>query len=272
MTLHSGHRPDTSLLTHYILRIIETRTTTALIIEDDADWDITLRNSTSRLSSAVRALTRSISPSNLYPYGLNWDVLWLGHCGDMYPAPAPPSIQIPDMAVLPTPLLRTVWVGADYAAFANRTRNVHFAGGPMCSFGYAVTLRGAIKLKRWASNTGEAFDVKMHEGCRDGRLRCLTVSPEVIHHQRMEGTEALSADQFVSENYRPEWQEEMGEYAGLGNLPEHERASSGGGVTMDGKRVFTHNVMHSARCNWDRADDKLVQCLPNAEEWERFQT
>lgn len=54
-------------------------------MEEDADWDIGLRTQMPRIAEAVRNLTHfeidrevSVYP----PYGLTWDVLWLGHCGD----------------------------------------------------------------------------------------------------------------------------------------------------------------------------------------------
>ncbi|MCJ1292566.1 hypothetical protein MMC34_004117 [Xylographa carneopallida] len=248
--------------------IIKANTTTALIIEDDADWDVSIRSETFPIASAIRSLTNASSPPDLYPYGTDWDVLWLGHCGDIYGSASPPSIQFSDPSVLPTNLLRNVWIGATYDAFPNHTRNVHYAGGPMCTFAYAVTLHGAKKLKRWASTTGEAFDVKMHRGCVDGALRCLTATPELMHHQRMLGAQSLSSEGVGGGESEPAYGEHGGGGARSGRVDE----LAGSGVTLRGHRVFTHNIMHSARCNWDRGDDELVQCLPNEEEWERFQT
>ncbi|MCJ1282602.1 hypothetical protein MMC26_001927 [Xylographa opegraphella] len=242
--------------------IIDTNTTTALIIEDDADWDIAIRSETLPIASAVRSLTNASSQPELYPYGTDWDVLWLGHCGDIFGTTSPSTIQFSDPTVLATNLLRNVWIGTSYAAFPNHTRNVHYAGGPMCTFAYAVTLHGARKLKQWASTTGEAFDVKMHRGCVDGALTCLTATPEVMHHQRMLGAQALSNADMVGDD------ESEGD-AGAGG---EEGLRGSDGITLRGHRVFTHNIMHSARCNWDRGDEELVQCLPNEEEWERFQT
>lgn len=54
----------------------------ALIFEDDADWDIGFRAQLKQLARGAKylqkvdedAVTRS-------PYGDSWDMLWLGHCG-----------------------------------------------------------------------------------------------------------------------------------------------------------------------------------------------
>ena len=189
----------------------------------------------------------------------------------MYNEASPSSIQIADLSVLPTKLLRNVWVGMTYEAFPSYTRNIHRVGGPVCTFAYAVTLEGAIRLKNWASTTGEAFDIKMHRGCKDGALNCLTVTPEVIHHQRMMGTPSLSRTLALRDDSVEGGSPSEGE-AGYGESKEHTMEISKNELNVGGNRVFTHNIMHSARCNWDRGEDELVQCLPNKEEWEEFRT
>lgn len=106
-------------------RIIERNLTTALIMEDDADWDFRLRYQLTDFGRAARALPALISLSELNskmpshvslsldesakrsslslsslssskgqerePYGRGWDVLWLGHCGAALPPPSPHS-------------------------------------------------------------------------------------------------------------------------------------------------------------------------------------
>lgn len=169
----------------------------------------------------------------------------------------------------------------------------------MCSFAYAVTLNGAKKVKRWASSTGEAFDVKLHHGCRTGALVCLSVVPEVVHHQRMIGAKSLSHGEDSPEEAEPvvvepaERFENDGSFSEVeyahrlgsdGSLSEVERAHwLGSDVSvfpdpdMDptlppSLGVFTHNILHSARCNWDRGDDELIECGPTGKEWEEFST
>ena len=83
----------------------------------------------------------------------------------------------------------------------------------------------------------------------------------------MLGAQSLSSDDMARE-YEAEDSEQRNQDARAGR----EKALAGSGVTLGGHRVFTYNIMHSARCNWDRGDDELMQCLPNKEEWEQFQT
>jgi hypothetical protein len=104
-------------------RVIERNLTTALIMEDDADWDFRLRSQLTDFGRAAHRLPALISKSELdskipsherlspvelakrssvplsslsacnghkqEPYGRAWDVLWLGHCGAALPPPSP---------------------------------------------------------------------------------------------------------------------------------------------------------------------------------------
>lgn len=83
--------------------------TSALILEDDADWDVRLKQQLQIFSQAARAFTQPLPdrdrpyaditsqaeiplagiPAKIHPrltpYGEAWDVLWLGHCGTELP-------------------------------------------------------------------------------------------------------------------------------------------------------------------------------------------
>ncbi|KAL9102206.1 MAG: hypothetical protein Q9187_009150 [Circinaria calcarea] len=221
-------------------RIIDTNTTTALILEDDADWDVALRTQLPPIASAVRNLTNATF-SHSSPYGANWDLLWLGHCGEIYDNTTHPDILIHDPTIIPSSLLKSVWIPSPYPNFPNHTRAVHYSAGPICTFGYAVTLAGARKVHAYASTTSEAYDVKLNHGCASGALNCIGVMPEVIHHQRMLGRKSLSVE-----------------------------AEADGGAE---ERRFTFNVRYSARCNWDRwGVEELVGCLPSEEDAKTFRT
>jgi len=59
--------------------IIMNEWNTALILEDDADWDINIKSQMLRLADGISTI---VSDKNNYhsPYGTSWDILWLGHC------------------------------------------------------------------------------------------------------------------------------------------------------------------------------------------------
>lgn len=53
---------------------------TALIIEDDVDWDVEIKSQMRLVSDNVREYMHA-APDDPTPFGTEWDVLWLGHCG-----------------------------------------------------------------------------------------------------------------------------------------------------------------------------------------------
>ncbi|KAL1859823.1 hypothetical protein VTK73DRAFT_7443 [Phialemonium thermophilum] len=109
-------------------RVVELNLTSALILEDDADWDIRLKTQLQVVALASRGFLRpaksgssrplaghsperehlgngndatAVSVNDLPagrqpsmpPYGDHWDVLWLGHCGTDLPSSDPSGVQ-----------------------------------------------------------------------------------------------------------------------------------------------------------------------------------
>lgn len=93
--------------------IAEENLDSALIMEDDVDWDVRLGSQMETFGEASRSWLRRLDESRARetgatrhsrvkggghtcssPYGRGWDVLWLGHCGTgvlkSSPAPPPP--------------------------------------------------------------------------------------------------------------------------------------------------------------------------------------
>ncbi|EGO54786.1 hypothetical protein NEUTE1DRAFT_118315 [Neurospora tetrasperma FGSC 2508] len=89
--------------------IIDHNLTSALILEDDADWDIRLKSQLQVFARAAQPFTVNThqaatvtdpdkiinvpitsipslpNQASSSPYGNNWDALWLGHCGTNLP-------------------------------------------------------------------------------------------------------------------------------------------------------------------------------------------
>lgn len=62
-------------------------------------------------------------------------------------------------------------------------RAVHESRMTICTFAYAVSRKGAHNLLNLATGAnGEAFDVSLHEYCRDKKLKCVAVSPQIMNH------------------------------------------------------------------------------------------
>lgn len=175
---------------------------------------LSLSLSSSLLSTAAG---RGIPTLDESPYGDDWDVLWLGHCGADLPTAAPPpslKIAIFDDATVPAPkhlvphpfALRDELAGA----FPPHTRVVHAARGNVCSLAYAVSRRGERKLlarsgrdgfvAQWdlmlrdycmerrgyeggGGEDGEAEEEEDEETVGNGGFVCLTVQPPLISHR-----------------------------------------------------------------------------------------
>jgi hypothetical protein len=54
---------------------------TALIFEDDADWDVNIKAQLVEFARGTRYILEQETKSPVSPYGDGWDVLWLGNCG-----------------------------------------------------------------------------------------------------------------------------------------------------------------------------------------------
>ena len=201
---------------------------TTLIVEDDADWDIALRTQMPHIAEAVRNLTifRPNSEEILYPpYGKEWDILWLGHCGDSIPFDSESAIQIEDPIVPP---YINSWE-TRISPNPNHTRWIHRSTGPICTYAYAVTDVGANKILERDDHGTSSYDIWLHIRCKSGEFRCITVNPELFHHHELAGVKSS----LINE--------------------------AGGEEAIEKER--TDNIWHSARCNSVSDSDVTVTCM-----------
>ncbi|RDA95810.1 hypothetical protein CP533_5217 [Ophiocordyceps camponoti-saundersi (nom. inval.)] len=201
---------------------------TALFLEDDVDWDVRLRSvQIPLLSSALERLFPG-SVSKAYPYGKpdDWDLLYLGHCGD-YWGPVNADFQgdqykpedlvkTPHVAFNDTTMLNVTdlhpWTAAQltHLGVTPFTRLVHKALFPLCTFAYAVTRSSASRLVsdlagREVKDGPQAYDIAILEGCRDKGLRCWSINPELFHH--IQGPSAIGD---VDRDADSDWGQHMG--------------------------------------------------------------
>lgn len=191
------------IFVHYLdmlNRMVEENVASALILEDDADWDVRLKDQLVTFSAGTRLLLEMAHQEQAFaenlsakqrqtdaiasPYGTGWDILWLGHCGETFPERIPGHHEIFDRAstrytyyaieddatlpASPTAIMDT-WIAGDLARHA-ATRWVHFSGGPTCSHAYALSQSGARKVLLALSVGGtlvEQLDNAMSRLCRD---------------------------------------------------------------------------------------------------------
>lgn len=204
--------------------IIQQNLTTALILEDDIDWDIRLKPQLQNFSLAARSYLHHLPsttpgqpptilslpslpppPPTDPPYGSNWDVLWLGHCGSSFPPLSSPSslrITLPQDLTVPTHrhLRPHPFAGPDEALISSyppHTRVVHAPGaGTTCTQAYAVTRGAALQLLyRFGTRTFTAgWDLMLGDWCDAGMYHgeagedekgeespvCVTVQPPLF--------------------------------------------------------------------------------------------
>ena len=68
-----------------MFRFLDSGYETALILEDDVDWDIRLRSTQIPLAAkAIRSVLPPSYPAYYWGNPLGWDLLYIGHCGDYF--------------------------------------------------------------------------------------------------------------------------------------------------------------------------------------------
>ncbi|KXJ89115.1 hypothetical protein Micbo1qcDRAFT_206685 [Microdochium bolleyi] len=156
---------------------------TAFIVEDDVDFDTRIKHQMQLISDNVRNYTDTPEDEPA-PYGTAWDVLWAGHCGSWIFEEVLPDMHLfADDTRIPTEAYAG-WARPYLRDFlAKGYRAVHHNKMAVCSFGYGVTAFGARKIIELGSadNGAESFDVALSNYCRDGKLDCLIVNPEVFN-------------------------------------------------------------------------------------------
>lgn len=177
----------------------------ALILEDDADWDVQIKDQLRDFATATQALTQplegitnsyadptyptskgqaavrefqfhnlpnTVSPRHS-PYGDSWDLLWVGHCGMHFPFADDKNL----------PKGRVVWTDQTVPQkqylwnidqpddikeqYPDHTRVVHHAQEAVCSLGYAVTQKAArqILFEIGLKDVDTAYDINLRRFC-----------------------------------------------------------------------------------------------------------
>jgi len=174
---------------------------TALIIEDDVDWDIHIRSHQIPLTARAfhALLSRDVPPekapprpstSNFWPPTKFWELLYLGHCGDFFTAKNLSGLK---HTMFPDPTMSAPkGLHVDTQKFLRplpvppKHRMVHKSVFPLCSFAYAVSRATARKILRDLSHEVDAgtmaYDVRILEACKALGWDCWSVNPELFHH------------------------------------------------------------------------------------------
>lgn len=176
-------------------RFLNSTHETALIIEDDIDWDIHLRTKqVPQTAYAIRSLLDQTDSTELWGSLDSWDLLYLGHCGDNFHPDNATGLpfKIYTDKTMPKrdelhPFTQDFLTGLGVEEDDPQQRLVHQSVQPLCSFAYAVTRSAAQRIVdeiavREPPEGCKAYDVRLMLGCAQEGLRCVTVNPELFHH------------------------------------------------------------------------------------------
>ncbi|KPI44979.1 Procollagen galactosyltransferase 1 [Cyphellophora attinorum] len=186
--------------------IIEKKIATALIFEDDADWDVAFKQQLVQYARGTRFVTDSEANGSFVPhspYGENWDVLWIGHCNTKDFADDRKRFVIPhDPTVLPVQYRNEFdkaemryWdrEGSDY-----KTRIVYRAKTASCTAAYAISLKGAQKAIYHLSMSpnNQPIDNGMGEMCGqpETNFRCMASNPTLVGISKPAGSTDRGSD------------------------------------------------------------------------------
>jgi hypothetical protein len=124
----------------------------ALIMENDADWDLLLKSQLVEFAHGTRYLQDLNSKITNSPYGDDWDLLSLGYCGARNREKDDQRYYV--VQDDPTAVPQNLWGYprrqpnlTPSTLSGNHTRVVYEPVRGLCTFGYALSLRGARRLQ-----------------------------------------------------------------------------------------------------------------------------
>lgn len=176
-------------------------------MEDDADWDVSLKPQLQEFARGAIQLQKQGSKSHkalsVSPYGDSWDFLWVGGCSYEQPKHDNQYYLIHgDHTVAPLHHRHTSFDGPDKIKRMNNTRTVFQAGYGTCTTGYAVTQDSARRMLASISlppNVEEsAIDRKFGRMCahmdREMPMQCYGVYPALFSMHRFAGLASQDSD------------------------------------------------------------------------------
>ncbi|KAL9601251.1 MAG: hypothetical protein Q9219_002656 [cf. Caloplaca sp. 3 TL-2023] len=209
---------------NFAQKIVRERISTALVLEDDSDWDVSFRDQLADFATGSRYISgTSVKPRS--PYGDDWDLLWLGHCSAQQNPSDHRRFVIENDPTVPPVKHRVNFnlvPNLNELGYDNSTRIVFRANNGVCLYSYALSFRGAQKLLRWQNNVKSFNPIDMGIGyqCRDDPdFKCIAVFPQLVDSHKAAGRQSRDSDigSFDPKNIR--------------------------------EKGFTHNIVRSTRLN-----------------------
>ncbi|KAF2762391.1 hypothetical protein EJ05DRAFT_506126 [Pseudovirgaria hyperparasitica] len=175
--------------------VIQSGSKTTLILEDDVDWSVHIKSQMSTVAIKAREFTKAPSTA-ISPYGDDWDILWLGHCGEWYNKDDPPEhLSWPDETVCSRKDYRSIYAPESHLGLPEGQRTIMRSVSPICTWAYAVTDVGAARLVEWASKAqDQAFDIKTRAACSSGHLKCISVVDQLFSQYQLNNEIGSTSD------------------------------------------------------------------------------
>ena len=188
-----------------MLTMVENNIASALIMEDDVDWDVRIKSQMQQFAVGTRSLLPPSAASQPHsPYGEDWDILWVGHCGEKFREDGDERrFTISNDPTVPD--FDHILGELNFTDHAEHTRFVHPSWGPICLYGYAMSLAGARKMlyRHAVDELAAPVDNAMALACRglDLGLKCISATPPYFYSHRSKGKTNKDSDiQFAGSN------------------------------------------------------------------------
>jgi hypothetical protein len=184
-------------------RIVKEQIQTALIMEDDADWDVNIKSQLVEFARGTRYIMQQENTATHSPYGDGWDALWVGHCGAR-------NIESIDQRYWvirddPTAVPQTLWgfprrqpnlTPAPLNGTFNRVIYRPYRG--LCMYGYALSLQGARRiLEDQALEAAQVSDRALNRLCSHLSTSCLAPYPTLIGSHKPAGDPNKGSDRVT---------------------------------------------------------------------------
>lgn len=203
-------------------------------MEDDADWDVSFRSQLELFALGTQTLLETPKhKAPVFPYGDDWDLIWLGHCASQpkdndyrrFLIRNDPTVTPPSHRVNFGPV-------RDMSPYDNSTRIVYFSKGAICTYAYGLSYHGAQKLLKWMSMDvyNKAMDFGLHDMCSKPKrgFKGISVFPQIVADHKGAGWGIKYTD------------------IGPGGTETHAKG-------------YSYNVVHSSRLNADALIDGRLE-------------
>ncbi|KAJ5084852.1 LPS glycosyltransferase [Penicillium alfredii] len=167
-----------------IQRIVQEKRSSAMIVEDDVDWEAHFRGLSRHFATGARALQGSAEETRS-PYGDDWDLLWTGGCAMRTIKPTF-YVTYNETTVRPVEHRKDIWWPKISEEPEYEGARFVFDGAVGdCTPSYALSYQGARKILTYISmgTTTNTIDIALARLCAgklDVPFRCLGAYPTIF--------------------------------------------------------------------------------------------